>query len=119
MDALFIDAREEGPALRRASILLERLRQDDDARDQDIVTLEAGVCAIRRAVLAGRLVHSSAIERLEALLDRIAPVVSDDRRDLLRYNAIVETRELLHRLTAGHPRTPVAFESASELPYAR
>lgn len=112
---MFIDVRGEAPALRRASILLERLREDSGAMDRDIAALEAGICAMRRAVLAGQLVHSSAIERLGALLDRVAPAAADDPADLLRFDAIVETRELLRRLSAPQARRRVSSESVSEM----
>ena len=112
MPASFIDPRHEGPALRRAAILLERVRQDGGGRDSDFEALRAGIGAMQRAAAAGRGVHSSAIGRMEELLARIAPP-SPSRKagvyELLRYDAFAETRELLRRLA----QSPVRSGSAA------
>lgn len=102
MARTFIDPRDEAPALRRAAILLERVRQDGGARDSDFEALQAGVDAMRRAAASGRTIHHSAIDRLATVLGRISS--SSDARDrsvpeLLRSNALVETCELVERLT--------------------
>lgn len=102
MARTFIDPRDEAPALRRAAILLERVRQDGGASDSGFEALQAGVDAMRRAAASGRTVHHSAIDRLAAELGRIARA-SDAREqsvyELLRSNALVETCELVERLT--------------------
>lgn len=102
MARTFIDPRDEAPALRRAAILLERVRQDGGARDSDFEALQAGVDAMRRAAASGRTIHHSAIDRLATVLGRISS--SSNARDrsvyeLLRSNALLETCELVERLT--------------------
>ena len=95
----FLDPRDEAPALRRAAVLLERVRQDGG--DAAFAELEACVAAMRRAAAAGRLVHHSALDRMTSTLARIAPQscargASID--EIVRSNALTETRELLGRL---------------------
>lgn len=102
MPRTFIDPRDEAPALRRAAILLERVRQDGGARDSDFEALQAGVDAMRRAAASGRTIHHSAIDRLATVLGRIS--TSSNARDrsvyeLLRSNALLEACELVERLT--------------------
>ena len=104
----YIDLRDEAPALRRAAVLLERVRQDGAEHDSDFEALHAGIAAMQRAAVAGRQVHSSAIGRMEAVLVRITPLsCSRDSSiyDLLRCNALVETRELLARLARSRVRS--------------
>lgn len=107
MAATFIDPRNESPALRRAAVLLERVRQDGEAADCDFEALEAGIGAMRRAAAAGRLIHHSAIDRMETLLARLTPPFpcpsSASVYQLLRCNALAETRELLQRLACSEP----------------
>lgn len=98
----FLDPRDEAPALRRAAILLERARQDGS--DENLAELEASVATMRRAATAGRLVHHSALDRMMATLLRIPPRscgrdASTD--DIIRCNALTETREVLFRLAAA------------------
>lgn len=101
MERTFIDLREEASALRRVSVLLERLREDVGARNSDLEELQAGVDSMRRAAAAARTIHPSAIDRMATVLRRIS--ASADARDgsvcqLVRSNALLETRELLDRL---------------------
>jgi hypothetical protein len=102
MARTFIDPRDEAPALRRAAILLGRVRQDGGARDSDLETLQAGVDAMRRAAASGRTIHHSAIDRLATVLGRISSSSSERDRSvygLLRSNALLESCELVERLT--------------------
>jgi len=114
MTTSFIDPRDEAPALRRAALLLERVHEDGSERDSDFETLRAGIEAMLRAAAAGRKVHDSAIGRMEVVLARIAPPsCSHDAsiHDIVRCNALVETRELLWRLArsrAGSESTACA-----------
>ena len=99
----FFDPRKEAPALRRAAALLERVREDGGG--ETYAELEAGIDALRRAAAAGRLVHHSALERVRVLLERLAPLScarGANMDEIVRCNAIAETRELIRRLT--HPR---------------
>ena len=110
----FLDPRDEAAALRRAAILLERARED--GADEDFAELEASVATMQRAAAAGRLVHHSAVDRMIATLARMAP--QSCSRDasidqVIRCNALTETRELLFRLirsrdTAGNVRESAA-----------
>lgn len=108
----FIDLSNEAPALRRAAVLLERVRQDGGRRDPDLEELQAGIDAMRRAAAAGRQVHDSAIGRIEAVLARVempARCSHDDSvYDLLRCNALVETREIVRRVTRVEARVKLA-----------
>jgi len=98
----FLDPRDEAPALRRAAILLERARQDGS--DENLAELEASVATMRRAAAAGRLVHHSALDRMLATLLRIpSQSCGHDASidEVIRCNALSETRELLFRLAAA------------------
>lgn len=102
MARIFIDPRGEAPALRRAALLLERVRQDGGAPDSDFEALQAGVDAMRRAAASGRTIHHSAIDRLATVLGRISTSANARDRsvyELLRSNALLETCELVERLT--------------------
>ena len=113
----FIDPRDEAPALRRAAVLLERVRQDGGERDSDFEALHAGIGAMQRAAAAGRQIQSSAIGRMEALLARIIPPsCSRDGSlyELLRWNALVETRELLGRLARSRVRSESSASFAGQ-----
>ena len=94
-----IDPRNEVRALRRAAVLLERVRQDEAARDPELDRLQAGIGTIQRAAADGRAIDPSAIDRMMTLLARVAP----DDHDLVRRNALGETRELLERLARPEP----------------
>lgn len=96
----FIDPRQEGPALRRAAVLLERARQDSG--DFETAELEAAIATMRRAAAAGRLVHYSALDRMAAMLVHLAPQPCGRDAglgEIVRRNALAETRELLLRLS--------------------
>lgn len=111
-----IDPGREAPALRRAAVLLERVRQDGGG--SDIAELEAGVAAMRRAAAAGRLVHYSALDRMTAMLARIAPlpcVGGAGVGEIVRCNALTETRELLARLSGSTRARAGAREPAAVL----
>lgn len=104
MARTFIDPRDEAPALRRAGVLLERVRQDGG--DAAFAELEASVAAMRRAAAAGRLVHRSALDRMTSMLARIAPQSCGRGAsigEIVRSNALAETRELLGRLRRSRP----------------
>ena len=104
MGRVFIRPRDEAPAIRRAAILLERVREDGGVRESEIEPIQAGLGTMKRAADAGRSIPAAAIDRLEAALDRVSfpPVATDGANvhELVRANAIEETRELLSRL--GH-----------------
>ena len=100
----FLDPRDEAPALRRAAVLLERVRQDGG--DTAFAELEASIAAMRRAAAAGRLVHHSALDRMSSTLARIAPqscASGASIGEIVRANALTETRELLGRLKRSTP----------------
>lgn len=104
MGRTFLDPRDESPALRRAAALLERVRQDGG--EDGFAELEAGVAAMRRAAAAGRLVHASALDRMTSTLARIAPRSCTGEasiEQIVRCNALTETRELLGRLRRSKP----------------
>ena len=105
METTFIDPRDEAPALRRAALLLERVRQDGIVVDSALEELGAGIASMQRAAAAGRLIHYSAIDRMEALLVRLTPPFqcrSDASvYELLRCNALAETGELLQRFRSS------------------
>lgn len=107
MPSAFIDPRSEAPALRRAALLFERVRQDAAANDPEMETLEAGLTAIRRAAMGGHRVHRSAVEGMQELARRIAARgswrLSITVEDLLRRNALAEVRALLRRLAFSSP----------------
>jgi hypothetical protein len=97
----FVDLQQEAPALRRAAVLLERVREDAAPDDVEIELLVSEVMAMQRAAARGRKVHSSAIHCAEAALERFAPRVSGappSVRNVIRWNAVVESQELLRRL---------------------
>jgi hypothetical protein len=102
MAIAYIDPSGEMFALRRAAVLLKRIRQDSGDADPRLGALEAGVCAIQRAALAGRLIHPSAMERLNAVLGDIAvpsaSAAAATVSELLVRNALAETRDILRRL---------------------
>ena len=101
----FINPGDEAPALRRAAVLLERIRQDE-GNPADFAELEAGVAAMQRAAAAGRLVHHSALERMLSTLARLAPqscARGAKISEIVRCNALTETRELLGRLARAKP----------------
>jgi hypothetical protein len=103
MTRVFVRPRDEAPAIRRAAILLERVREDGGARESEIEPIQAGLGTMQRAAEAGRSIPAAAVVRLEAALDRVSvPVATDGANvhDVVRANAIEETRELLSRL--GH-----------------
>lgn len=107
----FVDLQNEAPALRRAAVLLERVREEATPDDVGIELLVSEVVAMQRAAARGRKVHSSAIECAEAALERFAPRVSvapPTVRNVIRWNAVVETQEVLRRI--GH-RSRVARTS--------
>jgi len=112
MERVFIRPRDEAPAIRRAAILLERVREDGGARESEIESIQAGLGTMQRAAEAGRSIPVAAIDRLEAALARVSvpPDATDGANvhDLVRANAIEETRELLSRL--GH-----SIERASDV----
>lgn len=99
----FIDPGDEAPALRRAAVLLERVREDGGARDSELSLLQTGIVEMQRAASDGRAIQPSAIDRLTDVLARVAPQASCPRdasiEDLVRWNALAETRELLSRLS--------------------
>ena len=110
----FFDPRDEAPALRRAAILLERARQDGS--NEHLAELEASVATMRRAATAGRLLHHSALDRMLATLSRL-PVHSCGHDasidDIIRCNALTETRELLFRLARAGTLAEGVRESAA------
>jgi len=122
MAAAFIDPRDETPALWRAAILLRRVSEDAGGADPELQALEAGVGAMRRAAAAGRLIHHSAIERLEAVLGRVnppaAPPIHATLCELLRWNALAEMRELLRRLGRARPAAARTSERTGDLSHA-
>lgn len=71
----FIHPHDEEPALRRAAVLLERVRRDGGLRDAGFLELEAVVDAMRRAAAHSRAIHHSAIDRLASCM----PHHSSDR----------------------------------------
>ena len=89
-------------ALRRAAMLLERVRQDAIGREPVLEELEAGVSAIRRAVAAGHSVHSSAVERLSSLLVCIPSAPAPDLSARVRRSVLAEVGEVLGRLISEH-----------------
>ena len=97
----FLDPRDEGPALRRAALLLERVRQDGGS---DIADLGAIVATMRRAAAAGRLVHHSALDQMTATLARLAsqPCGGASIGEIIRCDALTETGELLARLSRSN-----------------
>lgn len=103
MGRVFIEPKREAPAIRRAAVLLERALEDGEERDSGIKLLQDGLGTIQRAAQAGRWIPEKAIDRLEAALDRVSlpPAASDAGRahDLVRSNALAETRELVTRLS--------------------
>lgn len=103
MARAFIDPRDEAPALRRAAALLERVREDGGARDSELTLLQDGIVEIQRAAAAGRPIRPSAIDRLTGVLARVPAPASCPRdasiEDLVRWNALAETREVLVRLS--------------------
>lgn len=98
----FIDPRDEGPALRRAAMLLEHVREDAPALDPRLEELVAGIGTLQRAAAAGRTVHISALARLRAVLADATPVVAPPAggraEELVRWNTFAELRELFRRL---------------------
>lgn len=83
-------------------MLLERARQD--GADAELVKLQASVATLRRAAVAGWLVHHSAVDRMIATVSRMAAEscgrgASID--EIIRCDALTETRELLSRLAAA------------------
>jgi hypothetical protein len=101
MSTNLIDATREIGSLRRAAILLERVRQDGAA---DLETLSAGVSTIQRLTCSGCPIHRAAIQHLQAVLCRMAPAATPPPigrpvGEILRWNALVETRDLLDRLS--------------------
>ncbi|HEX6641060.1 MAG TPA: hypothetical protein VF215_08095 [Thermoanaerobaculia bacterium] len=95
----FFEPRDEEPALRRAALLLERVREDGG--DPDFAELETSIAIMRRAAAAGRLVHHSALDRMAATLARTAPqscARGASIGEIVRCNALTETREILGRL---------------------
>jgi hypothetical protein len=116
MSQTFIDPHTEAPALRRAAVLLERVRQDGGG--SEIAELEASVATMRRAAAAGRLVHHSALDRMSAVLARIAPQPcgrGTSVGEIVRCNALTETRELLLRLSRPKPPREAARLSTSQM----
>ncbi|HEX6095895.1 MAG TPA: hypothetical protein VF432_06190 [Thermoanaerobaculia bacterium] len=106
----FLDPRDEAPALRRAAVLLERVREDGG--DTAFAELQASVATLRRAAAAGHLVHHSALDRMTSTLTRIAPQSSTRGAsigDIVRSNALTETRELLGRLRRSKPALAAAL----------
>ncbi|HEX6098718.1 MAG TPA: hypothetical protein VF432_20550 [Thermoanaerobaculia bacterium] len=104
MRRAFFDPRREDAALRRAAVLLERIRQDGGG--ETYAELQASIDTMRRAAAAGRMVHRSAIERVTSLLARLEPLSCGRGAsvgDLVRCNAIAETRELIQRLAFPRP----------------
>ena len=104
MEAAFIDPRDETPALRRAAVLLARVREDAGGGDSSVAALQEGIGAMQRAAKAGLKVPSSAIAGMEVVLEQVvppAPSSDGSVSDLVRCNALIETRELLARLAHG------------------
>ncbi len=122
MAGVFIDPRDEIPALWRAAVLLRRVSEDGGGADPDLQALEAGVSTLRRAAAAGRLIHHSAIDGLGEVLARVnlpaASPVSARLYELLRWNALTETRELLRRLDRTRPAAERTTERDGELSHA-
>lgn len=104
MTRRYINLREEAPALRRAEVLLERIRQDAPEPDPELDALRAGIAIIHRAAANGRNVDLFTLDRMRRVLARIASVPPFSRetvtRGLVRSSALNETRELLTRLAA-------------------
>ena len=97
----FVDPRDETPALRRAAILLERATEDCGDAACELMAVLEGIAAMRDAAADGQLVDWSTVERLDAA---IAPIEDDVADDLVRLNALEETRELLLRLGVHRPQ---------------
>lgn len=98
-----VDIRAEATALRRVSLLLDRL--SEDGYDVEVRTLTSGVNALRRAAADGSGVNEAALRELaQAVRTRLASLPSGSRsaRDLLLSNAVVETDELLRRLEMSY-----------------
>lgn len=104
----FIDPAIEIQSLRRAAVLVERVRQDGAEPDPRLDEIASGLRTLQRAAAAGRWVHHSAIERLRTVLANVAGPTSCAQTasvyELLRCNAIVETGELLGRLAVAEPK---------------
>lgn len=110
----FLNPRDEAPALRRAAILLERARQD--GANEDFAEMQAGVATMQRAAAAGWLVHHSAVDRMIATLSRMTPLSCGrdaSIEEVVRCNALTETRELLFRLAGNGTMAAGARESAA------
>lgn len=101
---------EEASALRRAALLLERVTEDGASADAEIDLLRTVVGRMQRAVETGQPLLHSTIERMERMLARLASHPAGVQRtgvhELVRRNALAETRELLARmnrsLTSDH-----------------
>jgi hypothetical protein len=99
--ATFIDLTSELAALRRAALLLERVRRDVGTC-AELDSLECGIAAMRRAAASGCLVHESAADRLLALLE---PVQQSDQHcgysadPLPIRGAVDEIRGLIARMS--------------------
>lgn len=110
MSAAFIDPRRELPVLRRASLLLERLCEDDGCAQTELWPLMTGIDTIHRAAVDGRLVHRTAVRNLEVALahvdvDTPSPVPGSSVHEILRRNALADARELVQRLDAAERLT--------------
>jgi hypothetical protein len=118
MSTMLIDPRDEMAAIRRAAVLLERVRQDGKGRDPDVEVLLRGIATLQSAAAAGRGLQFSAIAEMKAVLARTTLPSMRERTgyELLRWNAIVDSRELLGRLT--RPRRSPANAQASRAAFA-
>lgn len=121
MTAIFVDPREETPALRRAALLLERLVEDGDGAEPELESLEAGVAAMLRFAAEGRFVPRSALMRLESIVVRLTEgpecPACTTTCEILRCNALAETRELLRRLM--NPPCPRGQSPPAVMDYLR
>jgi hypothetical protein len=100
MEARYVDACREVPALRRVWMLLERVQEDAPLRDRTIETLLSRIGDVRSAAVEGKLIPQASIGRIEHLLAAVPAFPASDREteDLIRRNALAEAREVIRRL---------------------
>jgi hypothetical protein len=92
----FTDRSLEEPALRRLTLLLERLKDDSGGTDPGVDTLLVSLHAIRESAGA-----SSTVENLEASIDRVRTTPAPDldaTSRMLRENVVHEATGLVQRL---------------------
>ncbi len=112
--ASFLAPHDAAPTLRRAALLLARVRQDGGA-NADLEALEEGMARLCRSVAENRLIGRKDIDRVTGALARVYPTLASPGAetvyDLVLQNALTATREVLGRLHRSQ-RTPTRTPAA-------